>query len=289
MKSAYPSASALVASVHTLLTLPDVYLRVKSVIEDPYSCLSDMVNAISIDPGISARLLKLVNSAYFNLGIPVDNIRQAVNLLGMKPVHDLVLATSLTNTFSHPIGNAMDMRTFWEDSVRRAIYARLLALRCDINDHERLFVTGLMSNIGHQVMYLQMTEQTRVARQKSLKTGTTLSIVENDLFGFNYADVGAELMLAWDMPASLSEVLRYQHNPEQAGHYSMDSAIVHIANALTYLPDAELDPNIFQMNTSPAAWRISGLSTEDVIPLRDQAVAELDEAIGMLLGKKNAA
>lgn len=145
MTDHYETASELVASVRTLLTLLDVYLRVKAVVEDPDAYLDDMVNAISVDPGITARVLRLVNSAYLNLAARVDNIRRAVNILGMKPLRDLVLATTVTDTFSRFDCNTMDMRALWELCICRAVYARLVAGRCNILDRERLFIDGLLT------------------------------------------------------------------------------------------------------------------------------------------------
>ncbi|MGB5614140.1 MAG: HDOD domain-containing protein [Sedimenticolaceae bacterium] len=288
-KPRYGTAADLVASVKTLLTLPDVYLRVKAVVEDPDSYLTDLVNAISVDPGITARLLRLVNSAHFNLCVPVENIRQAVNLIGMKPVHDLVLATTLTSTLAPAGSKALDMRTFWVNSVRRAVYARLLAGCCNVEDRDRFFVVGLLSQIGHQVMYLRLPEQTSAAFQASVTTGSALASTENAILGFNYADVGGELMRAWDMPDSLTETVRGHVEPDSSARFALDMAIVHIADALACIHEQEVDRNLLLSEISPVAWQITNLTPEDLLSLRDQAVEELDEALGILLSADAAA
>jgi len=288
-KPRYGTAADLVASVKTLLTLPDVYLRVKAVVDDPTSYITDLVNAISVDPGITARLLRLVNSAYFNLGAPVDNVRQAVHLMGMKPVHDLVLATALASTFSQTDNKALDMRAFWVESVRCAVYARLLAGCCSMKDCERLFVAGLLSHIGHQIMYLRLPGQTGEASRKALATGVALANVESEMLGFSYADVGGELMHTWDMPDSLIEAVRDHVEPDSSARFAMDTAIVHIADALTRMHEQEVDCDLLLSDIAPVAWRITGLTPEELLPVRDRAVEELDEAIGMLLSGEAAA
>ena len=286
MDSRYRTASDLVASVDTLLTLPDVYLRVKAVVEDPDSYLTDLVNAISVDPGITARLLRMVNSAYFHLGAPVDNVRQAVNLLGMRSVHDLVLATTLTSTFAHAGGDIHRMRELWVLSVRRGVYARLVARACGIEDKEGLFVAGLLSHIGHQLMYVQMPEQAGTARHAAAEAGAPLARTETDMLGFNYADVGAALMHAWELPQNLVATIRSHVDPNPVDEFALDAAVVHIADALTRLDGEPVDETQLIAEVIPAAWQITGLQPDDLLALPSEAAEQLDAAIGMLLEGK---
>ncbi len=283
MDSRYRTASDLVASVETLLTLPDVYLRVKAVVEDPDSYLTDLVNAISVDPGITARVLRMVNSAYFHLGAPVDNVRQAVNLLGMRPVHDLVLATTLTSSFAQAGGDTRRMRELWILSVHRGVYARLVARACAIEDNEGLFVAGLLSHIGHQLMYLQLPEQTEGARHAAAHADAPLARTETGMLGFNYADVGAELMHAWELPQQLVATTRGHIDPNPVDECAPGTAVVHIATALTRLDGEPIDEAQLMTEISPAAWQITGLQPDDLLALPSAAAEELDAAIGMLL------
>mgnify|MGYP002639817702 CR=1 FL=1 len=289
MNSEYQTASDLVASVKTLLTLPEVYLRVKSVVDDPESCLTDLVNAISIDAGITARLLRMVNSAYFNLGVSVEHARQAVNLLGMKSVHNLVLATTLSNSFSKSQSSTLNMRKFWEQSVRRAVFSRSIAMYCNEPEHERLFVDGLLSNIGHQVMSMQMSDISEVVMKKSEQTGVALADVENEVIGFNFAEVSAELLSNWGLPKSISEVVRFQLTPELAGEYEKEASIVHIANALALFTDSRFDNDMLMSEINPQAWECTGLIPDNLVDLYEGSNLEVVETTDMLLGAAMAA
>ena len=289
MNTQYLTASELVSSVETLLTLPDIYILVKEVVEDPDSCLSDLVNSISVDPGISARLLRLVNSAYFNLRSPVDNIRQAVNLLGMRPVHDLVLATTLTTTFPQSRNDALEMKKFWELSVTRAVYSSLIASHCDELQPERLLINGLLSDIGHQVMFMQLPVQTTEAMHKSSATSKPIDVVEQELLGYSYAEVGAELMQNWGMPESIVKVVRQHVNPQDSHDFARESAIVHIANVLSKLNEIELEEEPLLSTVSPEAWHITNLTPRDLILIHTKASIEIEQTIGALLGHAIAA
>lgn len=289
MTSQYGSAAELVASIRTLLTLPDVYLRVKEVVEDPDSYLEELVNAIAIDPGITARLLRVVNSAFLNLSVRVDDVRRAVNILGMQAVHDLVLATTVTRTFSGIDSRIMDMRAFWVQSVYRAVYARLVAGHCNVLDRERLFVEGLLSGIGHLVMYQQLPEQTEAALKRSTESGEDLSRVERDILGFHYAEVGGELMRAWQMPERLAESVRYHVEPGGAKEFPMGASIVHIACVLTRLHGGEINRELLSAEVDPAAWQITGLSPEELLQVHVEAMSEVDEVVGVMLDNGVAA
>ena len=289
MNTQFETTTSLVASVETLISLPEVYLQVKAVVEDPDSGLSDLADAVSIDPGIAARILRLVNSAYFCLGVTVDNIRQAVNLLGMKSVHNLVLATALSSRFSRSSSSDLDMRSFWESSVRCAVFARSIAISCDEKEHERLFIDGLLCNIGHQVMYMQMAEQTKSALNKSVISGEALANVESELLGFNYAEVGGELLKQWGMPESITEVVRHHIDPENSSLFSRDASIVHIANVLSQLTDNPLANEIRIAEISPLAWQITGLNPDNLLELFGETTDEMNETIDMLLGSRMAA
>ena len=272
-----------------LVSLPEVCIQVQALADSAMTTAEDIGEVVGKDTALTTRLLKLVNSAYFNLGVPVDNVRQAVHLMGMKPVHDLVLATALTSTFSQTDNKVLDMRAFWVESVRCAVYARLVAGCCNVTDRERLFVAGLLSHIGHQVMYLRLSGQTREASRKALATGVALADVESEMLGFSYADVGGELMRTWDLPDSLTEAVRDHVEPDSSARFAMDTAIVHIADALSRMHEQEVDCNLLLSDIASVAWRITGLTPEELLPLRDRAVEELDEAIGMLLSGEAAA
>lgn len=225
-------AKDLVTKCLRLVTLPDVYLRAKSVLDDPDSGAVDMARAIAHDPGMAARLLRIANSAFFGFAAKIDSIPRAVSLLGTQQIHDLVLATSLASTFKGVRSEVMDMDKFWHDSVYRAVAAKLLAAHCNVLDAERLFVAGLLADIGHLLMYGQIPEQAQAAAQAAAAECRPLQRVEQELLGFNYADVGGELLAAWRLPDSLEQTVRHHAEPAHATDFALETCIVHIATAL---------------------------------------------------------
>jgi HD-like signal output (HDOD) protein len=286
----YPTAREIVSSVKTLLTLPDVYLRVKAVIEDPDSYMDDLVNAISVDSGITARLLRLVNSAFFNLVVRVDNVRRAVNILGMQPVHDIVLATTVARTFSGIDPGIMDMHRYWEDSVSRAVYGRLLAVRGNRLDRERMFVTCLLCDLGHLVMYQQLPDQVGEAMQRAPLDPIAVAAAEREVLGYDYAEVGAELLRAWKMPDSMMQAVRWQIDPTRSdGRFAAEAAVAHIARLLTLHHGRAVDAKTLEGAVAADVWRLAGVEPVDIGALRGEAEGGLREAVGLLLSNHEAA
>ena len=145
-------AKDLVTDSLQLVTLPDVYLRVKGVLDDPESCAADMARAIETDPAMTARLLRLANSPFFGFAANVDTTARAVSLLGTLQIHDLLLATSVSTMFSGVRSDVLNVADFWEESVRRGVASKLLATHCNLLDGERIFLAGLLAHIGKMVI-----------------------------------------------------------------------------------------------------------------------------------------
>ncbi|MCU0936439.1 MAG: HDOD domain-containing protein [Gammaproteobacteria bacterium] len=168
----------LVDSVSRLVSLPEVYLRVREIVENPRARMADLAGAIVRDPALTARLLRIANSAVFGHSGRVETVTRAVTLLGSRPLLDLVLATSVTRAFAGVSPARMDVQTFWRRSVYCGVVARNLATRCNVLDVERLFVEGLLRDVGHLVLFDRLPEQADAALKRAAETGRPVAEVE---------------------------------------------------------------------------------------------------------------
>ncbi len=139
-----PSANELVQSCTTVFTLPEIYFRVRDVVEDPNSTMDDLAEVLKLDPAISARLLRIVNSPLYGFPKQIDTVTRAVNLLGTQAISDLVTATTIGRTFSGMPIQLMDVSMFWRKSVLCALLAGKIAKSCGLEDSERFFIAGLL-------------------------------------------------------------------------------------------------------------------------------------------------
>ena len=256
------TAEQLVASSVNLVTLPVIFARVKSVIDDPDSSVADLAQVVATDPAITARVLKLVNSAYMGLGGQVDSLSHAVTMLGMNPVHDLVLASSVVETFERVRPELMDVSKFWRAGVFRSLAATALARKSGLVDPGRVFTQALMSDLGHMVLFLKVPELAAQAKEQTRDQPWKRAWVERELIGCDFAQVGGALTDAWKLPASFGAVIRQQNTPHKAGAHALEASLLHIAALLAEGRIVE-DGNVaFDAQIEPFAWQTLGLNAD---------------------------
>lgn len=227
----------LVACVEKLASLPAVYHRIRSLLDDPDSSVHDLANAVASDAGITARVLRAVNSVLYGFPGKIETVTRAVNLMGMQQVHDLVLSTSVIGAFSGIRPARMHMARFWKDCVFRGLAARAAARELGVGDPERLFVEGLLADIGHLVMFQAVPEAADAALSESRRSQAPIHQIEDDIVGCNFAEVGAALATAWHLPSSFATAIGAQLNPAMGGPHATEAALLNIANQILATED----------------------------------------------------
>ncbi|TVT50160.1 MAG: HDOD domain-containing protein [Denitromonas halophila] len=258
------SALEIVASVDRLKSLPAVYHRIRAELESPEGSLNEVARLVTHDGVITGRILQVVNSPLYGFSGQIDSVMRAVQLLGMQQVHDLVLATAVSEVFDGVHAERMNMRLFWRLSVLRGLAARVIARHCSLLDAERMFVIGLLADMGHLVMYLTVPELAERAQNEADATEQPLHTIERRLIGADYAEVGCALLDSWQLPLGFASAVGGQHTPCTAGAHNFEAAILSLANRV-----ADADRR--------------GLSSEDAATRVDSAIwTHLDLAPGLM-------
>ncbi|MDR2548712.1 MAG: HDOD domain-containing protein [Desulfobulbus sp.] len=252
-----------------LLSLPDIYIRLRQVLDNPEYTVAEVAAVIEKDPAMTLRLLRMVNSSLYSFAARVDSVGRAVTLLGSQQIHDLVLATSIGLTFKGISSNLIDMQRFWRRSVHCAAACQHLAARVGECGRERLFVAGLLHDIGHLLMYQAIPGLAQQALVRALADGQPVYMAERSLLGFDYAVVGGELMRLWELPESLVELVRCHLEPERAQHHPVETALVHLG---ALLAGSEQENGMFDegaLAAAPRVWTATGLSPEECLAMRE--------------------
>jgi HD-like signal output (HDOD) protein len=267
---------SLVKDTHTLFSLPDVAFRVNDLIDDPNTRLSDLAEVILCDPGLSARLLRLINSAYYGLSKPVDTISQAIHLIGQRELRDLVIATSVVNLFKGLPPERVNMEMFWFHSIACGIAARELARRCRLPEGERLFLAGLLHGLGKLVFYSECPDQYRDVLHRVEREGIDVVAAERQIFGFTYADLSAELLKGWRFPERLWVAVAHHLEPAKAPNYWLEAVII---QAAVYVTNS-LQPNA---NVAPLIMGSPDMlaSLADMLALSPESLAALPAEINL--------
>ncbi len=231
--AARASAGALVAAAPELASPPLIYERLMTVIQDPRAGAADVAGVIAEDQGLTARLLRLVNSAFFSLPWKVDSVSTAVRVVGTGQIRDLAVATSVISMFSDVPDDLLDMGSFWHHAMGCGVVARVLAGHRGEDNVERFFIAGLLHDIGRLVMIQCEPRAVGEALREARASGEELRVVERRILGYTHEEVGGVLLERWNFPQALYEAVRFHHEPLRASRFPVEAAAVHVADLVT--------------------------------------------------------
>ncbi len=272
-----------------LFSLPEVVMRAVDLINDPDSSAVDIGKVISDDPGLTARLLKIVNSPFYNFPSRIDTVSRAITVVGTLELLDLILATSVIKKFNGIPTDLVDMDEFWSHSLYSGIAARTLARRHRAPNTERYFIAGLLHNIGALVIYQRIPDIAAEALTRAREGNEILFQVEQELLGFHHGDVGARLLEQWRLPDAFQTAVRYHHTPMAAETFQLETAIVHLADIIAssvQTADAE-SGRVPPMDDG--AWELVGLPIDSMEALVNETDVAFDEARAVIIPRADVA
>lgn len=231
------TAKALVANIVQLASLPSVYTRLEETLKNPNHTRDDIARVISIDPALSARTLRIINSSYYALSNPVQNISTAINLLGEYDLRNLVLVSSIVGSVACLVDEGFDLSKFWCHCIRCGITAKLLAVFKGMPEPELFFLSGLLHDIGQLVIYKNEPELFATVEWHVSHESEERYQVEQTLLGFDHAVVGSLLISEWGLTMKLKDMIEYHHQPELLTGYQKDILFVSLADQLVHFVD----------------------------------------------------
>lgn len=250
---------ALIRRVRDLSTLPTAVKRLVELTQDPNVSISSVEEAVSTDPVISTRLLRIVNSAYYSFFREIKSIRQAVMVLGLETTKNLIYGTSIITAFGR-VGKIerFPLAQFWQYSVACGYVSRTLASLLNYEGFQEAFLAGLIHDVGKIALATVTPDTFEKAIDLSHENSTPLTEAEETVFGFNHSDVGQHLAHRWHLPAMVEEVITYNEHPRESKDHPELVSIVRLASLLCRArkvgvsgePDLEIDLE------NDAAWQV---------------------------------
>ncbi|WP_199610740.1 HDOD domain-containing protein [Flocculibacter collagenilyticus] len=184
-----------------VFSLPDACVRIKSLIDDDTSDIEDIAEVINYDPALTAKLLRLANSALYNFPSQVDTIAKALQIIGLKGVYDFVIADGVATALSKVVTNVIDLDRFWQQSVFTALVCKKLGEELRTEEPERLFVAGLLHNVGELVV-LESTPATALNCEAVTADNYPWQVQQQQL-NMTYVQVTAALLSEWQLPEKI--------------------------------------------------------------------------------------
>ncbi len=223
----------LIVKIEKLPTLPVVVTRINAMVQNPKTSAREVGAAIATDPSLSAKVLKLVNSAYFGFPSQISSISHATTILGFNAIQNLALSATVFQMFrDNGAEELFDRRTFWEHSLGVGVLARLLCDKVKYPDKEEAFTAGLIHDVGKIVLDQFVHEEFKMVMSLAKANDMVLCEAETQLLGLNHANVGYILAQKWNLPKKLQDPLAYHHACGLSKYNPQLTSIIHFSDIL---------------------------------------------------------
>ncbi len=275
--------ASLIARVGDLPAMPAVAMKVMEMVGDQATSARALQGIIQRDQALTAKVLKIANSAMFGVSRDITTLSHAIVMLGFSTIRSVVLAASTKSIYFKCKGiSGFSAKLLWEHSLAAAAIARRLAGRLDGVDVEESFISGLLHDIGKSVLNVNFFDKYSEVIKETYNIGGDSVRVERRLLGFDHAQVGAMVVRKWNLAKGLEEAVRYHHNPRVAGEYPVLTATVALADELANVlgKGAGKRPD-WDMNSS-AAVKMLSIRRADLEELMEEASGLMKDDEAML-------
>jgi len=271
------SIKQLISRIETLPSLPSLYLEIIEELQSPNTSFKKVGEIIGKDLGMAAKILQMVNSAFFGLCRRIANPPEAVSFLGVETVKSLVLSAKIFSQFNQSSINAFSLEDLWNHSMTTGFCAKAVAASEDLSKTEvdDSFMAGILHDLGKLVLAQNFPENYSAVISNAPENNCTEWELEYDYFGATHAEIGAYLMGLWGMQDSIVEAIAFHQCP---GNFRGENKIVtavHVANAL------EHSPAISELNEASVLIDMPYLSDQNLL----DRLSEWQKACTKFLGK----
>jgi len=258
-----PGLRSLVGRIRALPTLPRIYSALQGIVKDDSVTLADVAKLVGSDSALAARVLQIVNSAFFRLARRISNIEQAVSYLGFQSIRNLAMSVEIFSRWPGQACAGLDLEKLQQHVHAVAAAANALAAKTPISDDALL--AGLLHDIGYWVLAQECPQDLTRAVELAASQDIPLHAAEYQVLGASHAEIGAYLLGIWGLPYPVVEAVAHHHQPERVTQTEFDvlSALVigqslvpddaSVFNAVVP-PDSKIDSRYLLAVKAPFSW-----------------------------------
>jgi HD-like signal output (HDOD) protein len=204
-----------ILSMAQLPGLPQSAIRLLELSQDPTNGPAEFASPIEVDPGLTGQVLRFVNSSYFGFAREISSVKMAITLVGIRTIKNFALWSAVFSLMANPKCGPFDLKSLWQDSLRRALFARALAKILGMKEAEDTFAAALLQDMAVPVLAKE-SPQVYVKLLESRKQGQIrLSSLENQVFGWNHAQAGGMMARHWNLPEDFAHLIENHTEIEQ--------------------------------------------------------------------------
>ncbi len=265
--------------VRDLPSLPEVVTKVTELVQNPNSSALELSTIISQDSGLTSRVLRLVNSAYYGFPKQISSIQHAIMILGFTTIKGLVLSSSIFKMFSpkNNLVNAFDYKNFWKHSLMTAIASKNIYKKLFYEDDENIFSAAILHDIGKLILdqYDHSNYANVLAEAQNQIYSNQLLKAEQKYCEVTHPFIGHIVSEGWNLPPVLSDVIKYHHEPLKSEGHERITTVVYLGNIISRLI---LDLNEFSIDVfDEAITQHLGLSEDYLREIYDELRQEAEK------------
>jgi putative nucleotidyltransferase with HDIG domain len=263
-------------SIGNLPSLPRAVHDVMALLQNDQANIDDVAECIERDPALTARTLRIANSAFYGVSGRVGTIRNAIGVLGLRTVATLLTTAAVSAQFAPAACPEFAFAGYWRHAIATAIIARALACHLRMDD-DIAFTTGLLHDIGRLALASNFPEQTEQALRYAREADVPALEAERTVLERDHVAVGALISLHWRLPPAVAEAIEQHHAPAAGAERLPTLAdVLHMANALAHGLDPSHSAGEMVPAVDLAAWGRVGLSIPQCVAILDAALSQVE-------------
>ena len=246
--------------VKSFPSMPAAALKLLTLLKDENTSNAQIEQILRYEPGLTANILKLTNSAFFGLPKQIGSIRQAILMIGWKKLIQIVLATCVSAIIDKPVqGYDLSPGDLWRHSIAVSVASEILVKELNLSVSEEVFTAALLHDVGKMVLGRYVKDDIAVIDGEDMQD-VPFEQVERSIFGIDHAEIGANILRRWSFPPSMITAVRWHHDPDGAPKTNHLIDVVHVADVLCLMSGIGVGREGLQYRPSPTACERIGLT-----------------------------
>lgn len=269
----------IMGNVKLFPSMSETAAKVLRLLDDPETSASEISRFLRYDPGLTANILKLTNSAYFGFASKIGSVKQAVVLLGSKRVIYLIMASCVNAIMDEPVsGYDLPSGELWKHSIAVSVAAEGLIKELKHPAGEELFTAALLHDIGKLILGDFLKDEVKKIESAVLED-IPFQEAERRVLGTDHAEVGAKILENWSLPRKIVSAVRWHHDPDSAEEVNPLIDIVHVANVLCLMIGIGVGREGLNYEPSPVVTKRLGLKPTNLEVIASQTLQWTNELV----------
>ena len=268
------SIDALIQEASKLPPIPEAARKALELIRNPASSAADLAGILGTDQVLAAQMLRRANSAYYGMENRIVTVQQAIVVLGMNIIRELIMSSAVSHYLDRPLsGYRLGRGELWHHALGTAIGARLISKRQHLKLDEEAYFAGLLCDIG-KLIFSSLLEKVELSEPEY----QCFLDVERAHFGMDHAMLGAEIARHWQLPEDLVTAIACHHDPKSAQDHQLLVATIHVADVSMMILGIGVGIDGLRYPLEEDALKRTGMDWEDLFHLAEAVTEELMHA-----------